>query len=189
MLFIRTLKVKITKILIKYVTIPSVALFMVENTMAPLTRLQVTSLALSASALVSIAMHEGFRDKAYIPVPGDVPTIGFGTTQGVKPGDTITVDRALFRLLNDANKFEKAVQQCVTVPLYQSEFSAYVSLTYNIGEGAFCKSTLVKKLNTYDYEGACKEILRWDKFKGKPLPGLTKRRQQEYNMCIENHVK
>ena len=59
-----------------------------------------------------------------------------------------------------------------------------MSLTYNIGEGAFCKSTLAKKLNAYDYEGACKEILKWDKFKGKPLKGLTNRREREYAKCI-----
>jgi len=147
-------------------------------------RIQVAALTLSASALVGIALHEGYRDEAYTPVKGDVATIGFGTTEGVRLGDTITVERALIRLVNDATKFEKAVKRCAPVPMYQHEFSAYVSLAYNIGEGAFCSSTLAKKLNAGDYAGACKEILRWDKFKGKPLAGLTKRRQQEYQMCL-----
>jgi len=66
-------------------------------------RLKVASLALSAAALVGLAGYEGFRDKAYIPVPGDVPTIGFGSTHGVKMGDTITPERALIRLLEDSN--------------------------------------------------------------------------------------
>lgn len=148
------------------------------------TRLKSTLLALSASALVGIAVHEGYRGEAYEPVKGDVPTIGFGTTEGVEMGDRITPERALVRLLQDANKFEKAVRRCAPVPMHQYEFDAYVSLTYNIGEGAFCKSTLVKKLNAGDYEGACKQILRWDRFKGQPLPGLTKRRQQEYEQCL-----
>ncbi|MFZ9813260.1 MAG: lysozyme, partial [Burkholderiaceae bacterium] len=43
-----------------------------------------------------------------------------------------------------------------------------------------------RKLNAQDYAGACKEILRWDKFQGKPLAGLTKRRQAEYQQCIGN---
>jgi lysozyme len=146
-------------------------------------RLKSTVLALSASALVGIAVHEGYKPDAYIPVPGDVPTIGFGTTEGVEMGDRTTPERALVRLLQDANKFERAVKRCAPVPLHQYEFDAYVSLTYNIGEGAFCRSTLAKKLNAQDYEGACKEILKWDKFKGKPLPGLTKRRQEEYKKC------
>lgn len=149
-----------------------------------MSRIKPTLLALSASALVGIAVHEGYKGEAYEPVKGDVPTIGFGTTEGVEMGDRITPERALVRLLNDANKFEKAVKRCAPVPLHQYEFDAYVSLTYNIGEGAFCRSTLAKKLVAQDYEGACAEILRWDKFKGKPLPGLTKRRQEEYQKCL-----
>ena len=147
-------------------------------------RLIPTSLVLTASVLVSIAVDEGFVGNAYTPVKGDVPTIGFGTTEGVKVGDKITPERALVRLLSDADKFTQAVKKCAPVPMYQYEFDAYVSLTYNIGSGAFCNSTLVKKLKVYDYEGACKEILRWDKFKGQPLKGLTLRRQREYQLCI-----
>lgn len=147
-------------------------------------RLIPTSLVLTASVLVSIAVEEGFVGNAYTPVKKDVPTIGFGTTEGVKVGDKITPERALVRLLNDADKFTQAVKKCAPVPMYQYEFDAYVSLTYNIGSGAFCNSTLVKKLKAYDYEGACKEILRWDKFKGQPLKGLTLRRQREYQLCM-----
>ena len=147
-------------------------------------RTHVAALTLSASTLVGIAIHEGFRSTAYTPVPGDVATIGFGTTEGVRLGDSISVERALIRLMQDATKFEKAVKRCAPVPMYQHEFSAYVSLTYNIGETAFCSSTLAKKLNAGDYKGACDQILRWDKFKGKPLAGLTKRRQQEHQMCL-----
>jgi lysozyme len=99
-------------------------------------------------------------------------------------GDKITVERALIRLLADANKFESAVKRCAPVPMFSHEFDAYVSLTYNIGEGAFCRSTLARKLNAGDYAGACREILRWDKQKGKVLAGLTKRRQEEYKMCM-----
>ena len=147
-------------------------------------RTQVAALSLSAAALVGLALHEGYRENAYIPVPGDVPTIGFGTTEDVELGDKTTPERALVRLLKDANKFELSVQSCVKVPLHQYEYDAYVSLTYNIGPRAFCGSTLVKRLNQSDYSGACLEILKWDKFKGKPLPGLTKRRQEEYLKCI-----
>ena len=106
-------------------------------------RLIPTSLVLTASVLVSIAVDEGFVGNAYTPVKGDVPTIGFGTTEGVKVGDKITPERALVRLLNDADKFTQAVKKCAPVPMYQYEFDAYVSLTYNIGSGAFCNSTLV----------------------------------------------
>jgi lysozyme len=146
-------------------------------------RVKLAGLSLSAIALVGIALHEGYSDRAYIPVPGDVPTIGFGTTEGVKPGDTITPPKALQRALQDVQKFEGALKRCVKVPLHQFEYDAYISLSYNIGPTAFCGSTLVKKLNAEDYAGACAEILRWDKFKGQPLRGLTIRRQQEYQLC------
>ena len=142
------------------------------------------AMSLSAAALVGIVTHEGYSDKAYEPVPGDKITIGFGTTEGVKAGDTITPPKALQRALTDITKFEGALRQCVKVPLSQSEYDAFVSLSYNIGSGAFCGSTLVRKLNAGDYEGACSEILKWDKFQGKPLRGLTIRRQQEYKLCL-----
>jgi lysozyme len=144
----------------------------------------VAALVLSASALIGIALHEGYMGEAYIPVPGDVPTIGFGSTSGVKMGDKITPPRALVRLLDDVNSHSNGIKACINVPLYQHEFDAYSSLAYNIGVGAFCKSTLVKKLNAEDYPGACKEILRWNKFKGKPLRGLTIRREGEYKQCM-----
>ena len=147
-------------------------------------RRALAGLALSAATLVGIAVHEGYRDTAYVPVPGDVPTIGFGTTGGVKMGDKITPPQALVRALQDVQRFEGALKQCVKVPLHQHEYDAYISLSYNIGSGAFCKSTLVKKLNAQDYEGACKEILKWDNFQGKPLKGLTIRREREYQQCI-----
>ena len=147
-------------------------------------RRMVASITLSASALVGIALHEGYSDKAYEPVKGDVPTIGFGTTGGVKAGDTITPPKALVRALTDIQNFEGALKKCVKVPLHQYEYDAYISLAYNIGQNAFCSSTIVKRLDMGDYAGACDGILMWNKFKGKPLRGLTIRRQQEYQQCM-----
>lgn len=147
-------------------------------------RNKIAAISLSAAALVGIALHEGYRDTAYIPVPGDVPTIGFGTTEGVKPGDRITPPQALVRALRDVQKFEGAIKKCVKVPLSQNEYDAYTSLAYNIGSGAFCSSQLVRLLNQGQYEAACAQVLRWDKFKGQPLLGLTKRRKAEYEQCM-----
>lgn len=147
-------------------------------------RTQIAALSLSAAALVGIALHEGYRGEAYVPVPGDVPTIGFGTTGGVKMGDKTTPEKALVRALADVQKFEGALKQCVTVPLHQHEYDAYVSFSYNVGSGAFCRSTLVKKLNAEDYEGACNELRKWVYFQGKPLPGLVKRRNEEADKCL-----
>lgn len=147
-------------------------------------RASIVVLVLSATSLIGLLGHEGYRGEAYTPVPGDVPTIGFGTTVGVKLGDKTDPIKALKRAMGDITKFEGAIKQCVTVPLHQYEYDAYVSLAYNIGSGAFCKSTLVRKLNALDYSGACQQILRWDRFKGRQLAGLTKRRQAEYQTCI-----
>jgi lysozyme len=149
-----------------------------------MTRLKIAALSLSASALVGIASWEGYRSNAYIPIPGDVPTIGFGTTKGVKMGDTIDPVKALQRKLSDVKQFEGALKQCVTVPLHQHEYDSYLSLAYNIGPTAFCKSTLVRLLNQGQYQEACQQILRWDRAGGRVVAGLTNRRQEEYRLCI-----
>jgi len=156
-------------------------------------RKSLAALSLSAAALVGLVLQEGYSDRAIIPVKGDVPTLGFGTTGGVKLGDTTTPPKALARALTDIQKFEGALKQCVTVPLHQHEYDVFVSFSYNIGSGAFCRSTLVKKLNAGDYTGACREILRWTYFQGKncAVPenarlcgGLATRRQGEYRQCL-----
>lgn len=147
-------------------------------------RVAVAGLVLAASTIVGIATQEGYKEAAYIPVPGDVPTIGFGATQGVKLGDKTTPVRALNRLLDEVDSvYAQGVRRCVTVPLYQHEFSAYVSLTYNIGVANFCSSTLVKKLNQEDYSGACQEIERWTRAGGRVLQGLVNRRKEERAIC------
>ena len=151
-------------------------------------RTAITALALSAAGLVGLIQHEGYKSAAYIPVPGDVPTIGHGTTRyedgsAVKLGDRVTPERAQVLLRNDASKFERAVKRCAPVPMYPYEYDAFVSLAYNIGEDAFCRSTLAKKLNALDYAGACREIEKWVYFKGKTLPGLVKRRADERARC------
>lgn len=147
-------------------------------------RVQAGSLVLSAAALVGLALSEGYTDRAVQPLPGDKWTYGFGTTEGVRPGDTITPPKALERKLRDVQAFEGAIRRCVQVPLSQGEYDAFVSLAYNIGPDAFCKSTLVRLLNAGDYAGACQQILRWDRFKGERVRGLTLRRQREYETCI-----
>ena len=147
-------------------------------------RVAVAALSISGAAFVGIAVHEGYRETAYIPVPGDVPTIGFGTTGGVTISDRTTPTQALVRALTDVQRFEGALKTCVKVPLHQHEYDAFLSLAYNVGAGAFCGSTLVRLLNQGDYRAACDQILRWDKFKGQPLRGLTLRRQAEHRQCL-----
>lgn len=153
------------------------------------TRTHVAALSLSATALVGIAVHEGYRGDAYYATPHErqqgISTIGFGQTQGVKPSDKTTPERALVDLLKTTDKFQDRVRACIgDVPLFQHEYDAYNALAYNIGTGAFCGSTLLKKLKALDYEGACREILRWDRQAGMVLRGLTTRREAEYKQCM-----
>lgn len=142
----------------------------------------IATLVLSAAGFVGITQWEAFRGDAYNDGVGTT-TIGFGTTAGVKPGDKITVERALAAALADANKHGEAIKKCIKVPLFQHEWDSFNSVAYNIGPTAFCNSTLVKKLNAGDYAGACAEISRWNKAGGKVLRGLVKRRAAERAMC------
>lgn len=147
-------------------------------------RLVVGALSLSAAGLVGIAGYEGYSDEAYIPITGDVPTIGYGSTTDVQMGDTITPPKALERLMRDVGVAESAIGRCVKVPLYQHEYDAFASFAYNIGSEAFCSSTLVKKLNSGDYEGACQELKRWVYVDGRRVQGLVNRREAEFRLCM-----
>jgi lysozyme len=148
-------------------------------------RTKIAMLSASAVALVGLAVHEGYRENAYLDIVG-VPTIGYGTTEGVRLGDRTDPIKALERALSDMQKFEGAIKQCVKVPLHQNEYDAYLSLSYNIGSKAFCGSTLVRKLNAGEYKNACDEILRWDRAGGKVVRGLTIRREKEHKQCLGN---
>ncbi len=136
---------------------------------------------LSDAGLSLIKRHEGLRLKAYPdPGTGGAPwTIGYGHTQGVQPGQEITAAQADDYLREDVYWAEDAVRDHVKVALDQHEFDALVSLVFNIGAGAFARSTLLRKLNDGDKAGAAGEFARWNQAGGKVLPGLVKRRADE----------
>lgn len=145
-------------------------------------------LGLTASALLvgTLAGYEGYREHAYRDSVG-VPTIGFGTTSGVRIGQRTDPVRAVQRLAAEADAFAREIAICIgDVPLAQHEFDAFASLAYNIGPPAFCASTLVKRLQATppDYSGACAQILRWTYAGGKVEPGLLARRKTEYRQCM-----
>jgi len=158
-------------------------------------RLAPVYLFLSALAFAGIAIQEGYTDKAVAPLPGDKPTYGLGSTvrpdgKPVQAGDRITPPAATNLAVRDITVKEAAIKACVTAPMHQHEYDAFVSLAYNVGTGAFCSSTLVKKLNALDYTGACAEILRWRFFQGKDCSdaksgcmGIWLRRRGEYQLC------
>lgn len=132
----------------------------------------------SEKGLNLIKQFEGCKLTAY-KCPSGVWTIGYGHTKGVARGHRINQKQADNFLKEDIKQFEKVVQKYVRVSLNQNQFDALVSFCFNVGSGAFQSSTLLKKLNEKDYEGASTEFLRWNKANGKVLAGLTKRRSAE----------
>lgn len=162
----------------------------------PPRRTFVAGLGASAIAVALIANFEGYRDKAYDDGVG-VQTIGFGTTRRqdgtpIKPGDTVTPQRAVIMLAQDADRIAQELASCIgDVPLYKHEWDAFVSWAYNVGAEAACHSALVRKLKQQppDYEGACRELLKWTKAGGRELSGLIKRREAEYRLCIGENVQ
>lgn len=135
-----------------------------------------------------IAEFEGFRSTPYLDAAG-VPTIGFGSTyymdgRKVKMSDKpISRDQAKALKLAIINQdFAPAVHRAIQeipIPITQGMFDAMVSLAYNIGAGAFAKSSVVRHLKAGNKKAAADAFLLWNKAGGKVLNGLTRRRQAE----------
>lgn len=147
-------------------------------------RIKPALISLSAAGLIAIAVFEGFSEEVYIPVSGDLPTVGFGHADPrLTIGERISKQQAVDFLSQDVKEAQIAVQKCVHVPLTQFEFDAYVSFAYNVGERQFCSSTLVRKLNSGDYSGACEGLKAWVYSGGIKYKGLETRRKIEILIC------
>src|SRR5574344_141986 len=142
---------------------------------------------ISSKGLELIKEFEGFSANAYL-CPAKIPTIGYGNTfwedgRKVKLGEQISKTNALELLELVANKdFADKIFPLIKVKVSQNKFDAMVSLAYNIGVGNFSKSTLLKKVNSGDFDGASNEFLKWNKSGGKELLGLTRRREREKDL-------
>ena len=139
---------------------------------------------ISEKGLNLLKEFEGLRLEAYQCSAG-IWTIGYGHTYKVKRGDIITKEKAELLLRNDLGFTENKIEELVKVPINQNQFDALVSLAFNIGVGAFNTSTLLRKLNTGDYEGAASEFPKWRKAKGIVVEGLVKRREKEQALFKE----
>ena len=152
-------------------------------------------LTTSEAGINLIKEFEGFRTNAYVdPGTGGEPiTIGYGTTRyadgrKVRMGDVITEEQATRELAHHVEKVsEKAIRNYVSVKLTQFEFDSLSSWVYNVGSGNLQNSTLLRKLNAQDYEGAAEEFPKWNKAAGKVLAGLTKRRVAERNLYLTDN--
>ncbi len=122
--------------------------------------------------------YEGFRGEAYQDIVG-VWTIGYGETNGVKAGDTITMSNAHANLVKRLNWFGEKVQEACTIAPNENELAAMTSLAYNIGVGGFRKSTVLKAHNRGDQEAAARAFSLWNKAGGNVVKGLVRRRAAE----------
>ena len=136
----------------------------------------------SKNGLHLTEQFEGCRLTAY-PDPGtggDPWTIGYGHTgSDVHVGLTITQEQAEELLMKDVQKAANDVKAKVTTDITQEEFDALVDFVFNCGAGNFNGSTLLKKINAGDMEGASHEFEKWDMAAGKHMAGLLKRRHSE----------
>lgn len=135
-----------------------------------------------AHTVILVKKWEGCKLEAY-PDPatgGDPWTIGYGATgQGIVKGVKWSQKQAEDRLAIDIGRFMKGVQSVLVRKPKPTQLAAMTSLAYNIGVGAFNKSTLLRKFNAGDIEGAAAEFVRWNKAGGRVMRGLTNRRLDE----------
>jgi lysozyme len=163
---------------------------LVVNPPLKLIKTEDKTMQISQAGLDLICTFEGLKLAPYLCSAG-VATIGFGTTfylDGTKvtmQDKPITKEQALDLLKNVVSMFEKEVQKLIKVTVNQNQYDAIICLVYNIGVGAFSKSTLLRLLNEGKYTEAAEQFLRWDKAGGKPLKGLTNRRVKERELFLK----
>ncbi len=141
---------------------------------------------ISDAGLKLIIQFEGIRTRAYPdPATGGEPwTIGVGHTGGVKPGDVCTDQEALDWLREDCAEAEQAIDELVEVELTQNQRDALISFVFNLGAGNFRNSTLLKLVNSGQFDAAAQQFSRWSKANGKKIAGLLRRRKAEADLFL-----
>lgn len=143
----------------------------------------------SSVGIELIKRNEGCRLKAYLDTIANPPvwTIGYGDTLNVYEGLVITQQEAEDRLASRlANEFEPAVSKVCTSKTTQPQFDAMVSLAWNIGIGAFAKSSVARFHKAGSYAKAADAFLAWNKAGGVVIPGLTRRRTEERALYLSS---
>lgn len=143
---------------------------------------RVTAAAL-AIALGLMSASEGEKHQAYQD-PVGIWTICRGHIAGVKPGQVATAEQCAMLAEQDLSAAFVSVARLVKVELPDTRRAALADFVYNVGEGRFASSTLLRKLNAGDVVGACNELPKWVYAGGKKLPGLVKRRAIERELCL-----
>lgn len=141
--------------------------------------------AITAISLATpiIMIWEGESLTAYID-PVGIPTICYGHTANVQMGDVKSHEECLDLLSKEVRHFANGVDKLVKPSMTPEVHAAFTSFSYNVGLGAFSKSTALRKLNAGDTVGACNELKRWVYAGGRKMQGLVNRRNAERELCL-----
>ncbi len=137
----------------------------------------------NAAGLNLIKSFENCKLKVYKDIVG-YPTVGYGHRTDVPVGKTITQDEADQLLVDDLKRIEDGVRACLRTELNDNQFSALVSLGFNIGTTSLAHSTLVRLVNSGELIAASKEFEKWDRAGGKEVKGLLRRRAAEKTLFL-----
>lgn len=129
-----------------------------------------------------VEKFEGTVLRSYRDPVGIITACTGHTGPELKMGQTYSRQQCEEMLYKDLAKHAEALN-CVRAPLTDGQRAAFLSFAFNVGDDAFCRSTLVRKANAGDFDGACAELSRWIYASGKELPGLVKRRAAERQLC------
>ena len=146
----------------------------------------IAKIGAAAAALVvsTVAIYEGTVLRTYRDPIGIVTACTGHTGPELRMGQTFTKEQCTEMLYVDLLKHAQALE-CVKSPMNDGQKAAFLSFSFNVGNGAFCSSTLVRKANAGDMPGACAELSRWTYAGGKQLLSLIKRRAAERKLCEE----
>ena len=129
-----------------------------------------------------VLLYEGTVHSTYKDPIGIVTVCTGHTGPELRMGQRYTKEQCETMLYDDLLKHADALN-CIKTPLADNQKAAFQSFAFNVGNSAFCKSTLVRKANAGDLMGACAELSRWVMAGGRELPGLVKRRAAERQLC------
>jgi lysozyme len=146
-----------------------------------------TVTGVAAMAVNTTGPNEGLKLVAYKDrLARDLPTVCYGETRGVQLGMRFTKAECDAMLLKALGEFaDRSVERCIKGPIADEPYLAFLDLAYNIGEGAFCKSTVVRCWNAGDKAGACDAVLAFNRSGGQVRKGLVLRRQRERALCLK----
>ena len=140
--------------------------------------------AAATTLLIFVPSKEGTKYKTYRDM-GGVLTYCTGATEHARWGATYTPDQCRAQLDSDLAKAAEGVMRCIHVLLKDGEKIAYVDIAYNVGEAAFCNSTMARRVNAGDHVGACTALLMWDRIGTRVIRGLLNRREAERQFCMK----